>query len=367
MKILHYAPFMQAGGGSRLAVDLSYALQTTTQSTLAVPCGFLSPADVSAPQQQRVVDYNDPLLPGVWGHVLKLRGLIRSHKPDILQAYGYEAIIIAAKARKLIPAAQRPRLVGALTGYPASAETLRRPEIAACDSITVISKQLRQFIKKANPALIKSWVIPYGVNETLCYPTYRSPQGWQEHWQSKHPELKGRFVVCVPGPLSEMHGSLDIVPITATLLQQNIPVQILIAGKPSHSESAFLTQLRRRCRSSGIEQLISWEEHTDQLRDIMCSCHAVISISTAPEAYNRPVLEALALGRPVVGYDHGSVGEYLDAFQPIGTVPVGDFDAVADVLSQWHTYPPDPVESIPYPYRLSDTAKSYYDLYTSLN
>ena len=366
MKILHYAPTMQRGGATQLAADLSYALQAFDhmQSVLVAPAGAMAAAPASS--QLRHVPYRSGLIPGKWGRIFKLRSLITERKPDIVQAYGYEAIHQAVKACRLIPAEHRPKLVGAITGYPPQMEQLHAPELAACDSITVISKHLRQRLKKENPSLIKSWVIPYGVNETLCYPGYKSSAEWQASWLSKRPECSERFVVCVPGPISALHGTADIIPIAITLLRQDIPVQMLLTGDPQKADPTYLSGLRRKLRLAGLDSYVSWEPRSASLRDIMCSCHAVINLATAPEAYNRPALEALALGRPLVGYDQGAVGEYLEAFQPVGIVPVGDCDAIADVLSQWHTYPPDPVEQIPYPYRLTDTAKSYSDLYNTI-
>jgi glycosyltransferase involved in cell wall biosynthesis len=41
-------------------------------------------------------------------------------------------------------------------------------------------------------------------------------------------------------------------------------------------------------------------------------------------------LEALALGRPVVGYDHGGVAEQLRAVFPAGCVATGDEAALLD-------------------------------------
>lgn len=365
MKVLHFAPSLQSGGATQLAVDLAYALQTLdVQSILAAPAEDVK--NTPAATHLRYIPYRPYTLPGKWGELLKLRNLIADRKPDILQAYGYAAIATAAKACRLLSPARRPLLIGAITGYPSSSEALQAAELPSCAAITVISKHLRQRLKQQEPSITKSWVIPYGVNETLCYPLYQSSQEWNNQWATDRPELRNRFTVCLPGPISSAHGTADIVPIISTLLQQDIPVHILIAGDSNLADPAFMATLRRRIRSSGVEQHITWLENTSPLRDILCSSHAVINLATSPEAYNRPMLEALSLGRPVAGYDHGIAGEYLEAFLPVGIAPVGDYDAIADLLSQWHTNPPDPVEHIPYPYRLSDTAKSYYDLYNTL-
>jgi glycosyltransferase involved in cell wall biosynthesis len=41
----------------------------------------------------------------------------------------------------------------------------------------------------------------------------------------------------------------------------------------------------------------------------MAVSHLVCALSQQPESFGRTVLEAMALGKPVVGYDCGGVGE----------------------------------------------------------
>ncbi|MFC6686080.1 glycosyltransferase [Marinobacter koreensis] len=58
----------------------------------------------------------------------------------------------------------------------------------------------------------------------------------------------------------------------------------------------------------------------------------MLSLSTKPESFGRTVVEALGLGVPVVGYDHGGVGEVLAALYPQGRVPLGDKDALRNAV-----------------------------------
>ena len=48
------------------------------------------------------------------------------------------------------------------------------------------------------------------------------------------------------------------------------------------------------------------------------------------------------MGIPVVGYDHGGVGEILEAQFPAGRVPVGDVNCLADRVTKIlnSSYPP---------------------------
>ncbi|MCA9062581.1 MAG: glycosyltransferase, partial [Planctomycetaceae bacterium] len=55
------------------------------------------------------------------------------------------------------------------------------------------------------------------------------------------------------------------------------------------------------------------------------------------------VAEALSMNTPVVGYDHGGVGEILAEQFPQGAVPVGDVPAAAARLAMILNGPDSPV------------------------
>lgn len=67
----------------------------------------------------------------------------------------------------------------------------------------------------------------------------------------------------------------------------------------------------------------------------MAVSDAVVSCAAKPEAFGRVILEALSMGCPVAGYDHGGVREQLDALFPAGKVPVGNIEAMSQKLIAW--------------------------------
>jgi glycosyltransferase involved in cell wall biosynthesis len=66
----------------------------------------------------------------------------------------------------------------------------------------------------------------------------------------------------------------------------------------------------------------------------MADSAMVLSLSQQPESFGRTVLEALALGRAVVGYDHGGVGEILADLNPRGRTPVDDWHSLVARVKQ---------------------------------
>ena len=82
--------------------------------------------------------------------------------------------------------------------------------------------------------------------------------------------------------------------------------------------------------------------HRGDLREIMAVSDAVVSCAAKPETFGRVTLEALSMGIPVAGYDHGGVREQLNALLPVGKVPVGDIATMAQMLTAWQKNPPVP-------------------------
>jgi glycosyltransferase involved in cell wall biosynthesis len=67
----------------------------------------------------------------------------------------------------------------------------------------------------------------------------------------------------------------------------------------------------------------------DVARIYACS-DLILQLSSRPESFGRTVAEALQLGRPVLGWALGGVGEQLRACFPAGMVTHGDAAALAD-------------------------------------
>ncbi len=87
-------------------------------------------------------------------------------------------------------------------------------------------------------------------------------------------------------------------------------------------------------------------------------------MSDKPEAFGRTVLEALSVGRPVVGWNHGGVGELLGQLQPSGAVAQGDMQQLTQSALQLLQDPPSLPRRIPY--TLQSMQRATLDVYAEL-
>ncbi len=74
----------------------------------------------------------------------------------------------------------------------------------------------------------------------------------------------------------------------------------------------------------------------------------MLQLSRKPEAFGRTVLEALAVGRTVLGWNHGGVGELLTQLQPDGAVPPFDTAALQRRAAMLLMHSPELPPDIPY-------------------
>lgn len=365
MNVLHISPRLRPGSVNKLAADLACGLQHAGfRNTVISPPNELV-GRITAASVQHHSSHNIALFT-YHNELRRVRRIVASTRADVILAYTTPAASLAWRACRHLPAEQRPRIIGIHTTYP------RHPGWAAslerCDALVAISRHLRnELTRRARlDAERNIWVIPYGVNEELCYPGYRPSDDWLKQWLRQHQEEEGTLSVCIPGAITPLHGLEDLAPILAKLSRINVPVHAYIAGDTARADQNYLRKLKKLYKESGTESQITWLGHRPDLRDVICICDVVLSLSKAPAAHDRVVLEALALNRPVAAYDHGVAGEMLDAFLPEGRVEPGDIAGIADRLEQWHAYRPHMSDTLPYPYRMADTIRSMAELCLSL-
>ena len=206
-------------------------------------------------------------------------------------------------------------------------------------------------------------VIPNSVDTTVHYPEYRPSAEWYEKWHADFPELKGKYVICLPARVTRHKGAAHLAPILVELKKRGIPAHAVILGEVKKDKMAFKEELVSLFEKEGLSGDVTWTGLRRDVRDIMVACDVIVSLNLLPEAFGKTTLEALALGRPTAGYEAGGVGEQLDDYLPEGKVPTGDTTAMANVLANWYKNPPTPKMPLQAPYRRKDMTDAYIALY----
>jgi glycosyltransferase involved in cell wall biosynthesis len=234
----------------------------------------------------------------------------------------------------------RPRLVTTVHGFysvNAYSRIMTKGERVICVSNSVKNYVLKNYLEVPEDKLS---VIHRGVDPNEFPYGYQPPADWLAKWQADYPQLEGKYIVTLPGRITRWKGQLDFIQVIAGLKEKDIPIHGLIVGDPHPKKMDFFEELQVAIQTAELEADITLVGHRSDLREVMSVSDVVISLSTDPEAFGRVTLEALALGKPVAGYDHGGVAEQLDALLPEGAITTGDIHQMVDLISVWEDNPP---------------------------
>ncbi len=365
LRIVHYCPNLEPSGVGRLAIDLASALQAAGHDNY-----IISPSHELLARLNLIGIKHIPLYKGsIWKTPYRIRRsrLLFKDKPvDIFQSYHIEHALRTFLPYLFSLKKQNTKLVAVHQSFLARHQYSR--SLRYFSAATACSQGLREYVQSCeavNP-LAPFWHIPYGVREHECRPSYHPSEDWIRLWQHNQPQTLDTFLLAIPCNITPIHGLEDLPLIIRGLKARGIPVHVLIIGDTRDADQSYLTSLRQQFLSNGVTDNISWLGARPDLRDLLCISNATLSLARLPASYNQAILEALSLGRPVAGYDHGIVSEMLQSFLPEGRIALGDTVSIVNLLAQWFKKAPESIKEAPYPYRLKDTVQNYLQLYEQI-
>lgn len=330
MKVIQILPELNAGGVERGTLEVANALVRNGHESLVVSNGgrLVDELEKAGSRHIRMAVHRKAA--ASLARIPHLRELFLRERPEIIHLRSRMPAWLAYLAWKSLPASLRPRLVTTVHGFysvNAYSAVMTRGE-----AVIAVSESVRQYIldhyPKTDPSKIT--VIHRGVDPE-DYPLGFAPaKVWLDVWNNEHPQLEGRVPLLMPGRLTRWKGQEDFIRLVARLINEGRPVHGLIAGDPHPKKMAFRDELENLAESLGVTPHITFLGHRSDLREVMSVSALVYSLSTDPEAFGRISLEAMALGKPVVAYDHGGVAEQLKAVFPQGLVPAGDLDSALE-------------------------------------
>lgn len=342
MKVLQILPELHAGGVERGTLELGQHLVQNGHSSVVISNGgrLVEPLEEQGSRHIRLPVHRKSIFS--LSQVGALRDILHAEQPDILHARSRVPAWLAWLAWRKMPPASRPKFVTTVHGFysvsPYSA-IMTKGEAVIC-----VSSAVRQYVTQNYPRVSpeKLCVIHRGVDPEAYPNGYQPSPEWLQNWTKEFPKTRGKFIVALPGRITRWKGALDFLQVIAALKEKGIPVHGLLIGEAHPRKQDFYQALHAAIYRAKLEKDISLTGHRGDLREIMAASDVVVSCSTDPEAFGRVTLEALTLGKPIAGYDHGGVREQLDALLPSGKIPIGDTSAMAECLAAWQTAPPQP-------------------------
>ena len=324
MKVLQVLPEMNAGGVERGTLEIAEYLVGKGHEALVVSNGGRQVESLEKVGSRHIaMPVHRKSLSSIL-QVSAFRKLLEREKPDILHIRSRVPGWIAWLAWRKMDSANRPRLVSTVHGF----YSVNRYSaiMTKGERVIAVSEVIRKYILENYPRTPdkKITVIHRGILPAM-YPHGFSPDpGWLENWINEQPQLVGKLLFLLPGRITRLKGHKDFFQLIHSLKEKGHEVHGLIAGDTHPKKKAYLDELKALLPAMSLEGDVTFLGHRKDVREIMAVSDVVCALSQQPESFGRTVLEAMALGKPVLGYDCGGVGELLSIIFPDGKVPLGN-------------------------------------------
>lgn len=330
MKVLQILPELQSGGVERGTIELAAHLNAQGHQSLVVSNGGDLVPELEATGSQHIslpVHRKSPLSLFV---IPKLRQLLARERPEILHVRSRVPAWLAWIAWKRLPITTRPRLVSTVHGFYS---VNRYSRIMTCgERVICVSDSIHQYVRENYPQVNENGlqVIHRGIDPTRYHSAYTPDEKWKRQWYVAHPQTLGRRLLVLAGRLTPLKGQLEFIELFHRLRSQEKNLHGLIVGSAHPRREAYAGSLHQRVSELGLTDSITFTGQRNDLREVFAISDLAFSLSRQPESFGRTVLEPLALGVPVIGFDDGGVGEILREMFPQGIVDRNRPDSILE-------------------------------------
>lgn len=327
--LLQIVPTLAGGGLARATLDTAQAVIAAGGSALvASPGGAMVPdlLRLRATHIELPVDGNR-----LWGRLAlpgKLASSLRDARIDVVQARSPATAWIArALARRLgikwIATLHRPFVAGDLMG-----RFLERRQMRA-DAVIAVSEHVARDAGQRFPALAdRLETIPPGINFDRFDPAIvRADRVIRLAADLRVPD--GKHLVLCPARLGEDNGQKILIEALRLLGRDDVFCLLLgSVGAPT----PFERELERAIEAAELHGRMQIGPYVDDMPAAYMLADVVVATGGGRQGFSRTLVEAQAMGRPVVAEDGGGAAETLRPEVTGWLAPPGDAAALAEAL-----------------------------------
>jgi len=323
LTVLQLLPALEGGGVERGTLEVARALVAEGHRSLVMSAGGRLVEQLLAEGSEHIQwDIGRKHLATLL-LIRPLRQLLIKEQVDIVHVRSRLPAWILEFALRGMSADKRPVRISTVHGlYSVSrySAIMTRGE-----GVIAVSNTVRDYILKNYPECPPEHivVIPRGVDPAEFPRGYQPDAEWAERFFKQFPQARHKALLTLPGRLTRLKGHHEFINLIDALIQGGHDVHGLIVGGEDPRRIAYAEELREEVRQRGLDEHITFTGSRFDMREIYAISRIVFSLSTKPESFGRTVVEALSMGVPVIGYDHGGVGEVLECLFPDGRATLG--------------------------------------------
>jgi glycosyltransferase involved in cell wall biosynthesis len=334
--VLQVLPALVTGGVERGTLEIAEALVANGFRALVASAGgpLVGPLErLGARHITLPLTMKSPA--ALWRNAAALEALVRSEGVRVVHARS------RAPAWSALLAARRTGARFVTTYHGAYNEgfwgkRLYNSVMARGERVIAISRFIAELVQARHGVPDERLrVIPRGVDPRRFDPATVSATGLatlREDWNLP----PDRPVIMLPGRLTRWKGQTVLIEAMARMERRDALAVLVGDG----GRSGFRAELQALAAAQGLADRIRLVGHAEDMATALMLADVVVHASTDAEAFGRTVIEAQAMGRPVVASDLGGPRETVEEGVTGWRVPPGDPAALAAALSRALLLPP---------------------------
>jgi glycosyltransferase involved in cell wall biosynthesis len=365
LTVVQLLPSLDAGGVELSTLEIAEALVGEGHRAIVVSRGGRMLVQLQAIGAEHVALDIGRKSPWTFRHVPALRRLFGEAGADIVHARSRMPAWLGWRALQGMRG-PRPRFVTTAHGLNSASRysaIMARGERVICVS-AVVRAHLMQHYPGIDPQRLR--VIPRGIDPS-CFPRVATPdRALRARIAIELPQLGGDGpLLLLPGRGTRLKGHADALDLLGALRAGGIDARLWMPGALDPDRAAYIDELQAHARAEGIDGALAITAPTDAIADAYAASDLVLQLSRKPEAFGRTVIEAISVGRPVLGWAHGGVGELLAELQPEGAVV--PFDSVGLERRARALLAQHPMPAATMPFTLQAMQRATMEVYRELS
>lgn len=347
LTVVQLLPALHSGGVERSTLEIAAALVAAGHRSVVISAGGrLERPLVDGGSQHIRLDIGRKSL-RAFATMRRLRAELAALQPDIVHARSRLPAWLGWFALRGLPA-PRPHFVTTVHGMNSPGRysgVMLRGERVICVSDSVRDYVTRHW-PQTDPQRLS--VIPRGLDPMDFPRGFQASETWRQAFAAELPELQGGRLLLLPGRGTRLKGHHEAIRLLAALRAAGEDVRLWLLGTREPGREQYVAELEALADTLGVRAVTAISAPRTDVREAYAVADLVLQLSNKPEAFGRTVLEALSVGRPVLGWNHGGVGDLLRSLYPAGAVPLGELDALTDAAHALLAAPPPMPVTIPF-------------------
>lgn len=363
LSVVQLLPALNAGGVEQSTLEIGAALVAAGHRSIVISAGGRLLSQLLAQGSEHMTVPVGKKSLATLRHIWTLRRLFSELQPDIVHVRSRLPAWLAYRALRGM-CCQRPHFVTTVHGRNSPSRysaIMTRGERVICVSETMRDYVLRHYPGTDSRRLC---VITRGIAPEEFPFGYQPIASWREKFFLEFPQLTGAPLLTLSGRGTRLKGHHDAIRLLSDLKTQGYDARLVLLGAREPGREAYIAELEQFAASLGVSERIAITAPRADVRDVYAISALVLQLSNKPESFGRTVIEALSLGRSVLGYAHGGVGELLAELFPAGAVPLRDQTALLARASELLRAAPTLLPLTKY--RLADMQAATLRLYAEL-